>query len=185
MKLRKNTLLLIVAGVFVIASAGLIMVRSQQLDEQNQLNGKLTQVQLNLGRVKPEQLSSRQAELEEQLSQATSQFEVVEAVLSQPVGSVNVTSALFDIAKANGVEVTEMASSGRASESLEGLPCSVISLTAKVEGDVSNLVSFITRLNSFFTTGVVKSITITVPGTSGGENSSADIHLVVYSYQGK
>lgn len=183
MKLRKGTLLIITIGIFVIVAIGLGMVRSQQVSEQNQLNEQIASAQLRLGEIKLEQLSSRQAELENQLGQATSQSEAVKAVLSQPVGSVAATSILFDIAEAHGLEVTEMTSSGPAIENLKGVTYSVISLTAKVEGDVPNLVNFITKLNSYFTTGVVKSTTITIPEKTSGEKASADIQLVVYTYQ--
>ena len=184
MKLSKTIWLVIAIGIFVVVGIGLGMVRSQQVDEQSELNEKLALVKSNLERVQPEKLPSQQAELEEQLSRATSQFEAVKAILSEPVGSITATSILFDIVKAHGLEVTEMSSSGPATESLEGVTCSVISLTAKVEGDVSSLVGFITKLNSYLTTGVVKSITITIPETTSSENASADIQLVVYIYQG-
>ena len=184
MKLRKTSLLIITIGIFIIAVIGLGTIRYQQIQQQNQLNEQLAQAQSRLGGVKLEQLSSRQAELEGQLSQATSQFEAVKAILSQPVGSVAASSILFDIAKAHGVEVTEMTSSGPVTESLEGVTCSVISLTAKVEGDVPNLVSFVAKLNSHFTTGVVKSITITIPETTSEEKASASIEMVVYTYRG-
>ncbi|MFC1934157.1 hypothetical protein ACFLWC_00455 [Chloroflexota bacterium] len=184
MKLGKTTRLVILIGVFVVIGISLGMVHSKQVNEQDQLKEKLVQVQSRSAVMQPGQLSSRKAELETQLSQTTSQFEEVEAVLSQPLVSVNVTSTLFDIAEDNGVEVTEMTSPGLATENLEGLDCLVIPLTAKVEGDVSNLVSFITELNSVFTTGVVKSITITVTGNASEERALADLNLVVYSYQG-
>lgn len=184
MKLSKTVWLVISIGIFVIAAAGVGMVYFQQIRQQNELNEELTLARSNLERVQMEQLPSQQAELEEQLSQATSQFEAVEAMLSQSVGSIAATGILFDVAKANGVEVTEMTSSGMASDSLEGITCLVISLSAKVEGDVPDLVSFVTELNSYFTTGVVKSITITIPETTSEEKASADIQLVVYTYQG-
>jgi hypothetical protein len=184
LKLRKRTLLITIVGIFVIVLISLGMLRSQQVSEQNQLNEQFTLIQSRLGVIKLEQLSSRQAELEGQLRQATSQFEAVKTVLSQPVGSITATSILFDIARAHGLEVTEVTSPGPTSDSLEGVACSVTSLTARVEGDVPNLVSFITKLNSHFTTGVVKSITITIPETISGEKASADIQLVVYTHQG-
>lgn len=183
MKIRKRTLLIIIVGIFVIVLISLGLLRSQQVSEQNQLNEQLTLIQSRLGVIKLEQLSSRQAELEEQLRQATSQFETVKTVLSQPVGSITATSILFDIARAHGLEITEVTSPGPTSDSLEGVTFSVLSLTVEVEGNVPNIVSFITRLNSYFTTGVVKSITITVPEITGGEKASADIQLVVYTYQ--
>ena len=184
MKISKKTLLVIVIGIFVVVGIGLNMVRSQQDSEQSQLNEELALAQSRLAGIQLEKLSSQQAELEEQLSQATSQFEEVRAMFSQPIGSVAVTSSLFDIAKEHDVEVTEMTSSGLASDSLQGVTCSVISLTAKVEGDILNLVNFVTKLNNHFTTGVVKSIEITIPETTSGEKASADIQLVVYTHQG-
>ncbi len=184
MKLRKRTLLITIVGIFVIVLVSLGMLRSQQVSEQNQLNEQLALTQSRLGEIKLGQLSSRQAELEGQLRQATSQFEAVKTVLSQPVGSITATSILFDIARAHGLEITEVTSPGPTSDSLEGITCSILSLTVKVEGNVPNLVSFVTRLNSYFTTGVVKSITITIPEKTSGEKASADIQLVVYTYQG-
>ncbi len=184
MKLSKRSWLVIAAGVFIIALASLGLLRSQQVQEQNELNEQLASVRLRLSGVQLEQLSSRQAELEEQLSQATPQFEVVKAILSQPVGSFAVSSTLFDTAEAHGVEVTEMTSPSLATESLEGVACLVISFTARVEGDVPNLVSFVTNLNEQLATGVVKSTTITIPEMNSEEKASAVIELVVYSYRG-
>ncbi|MFC1966511.1 hypothetical protein ACFLWI_06165 [Chloroflexota bacterium] len=183
LKLSRTTFLLLIAGVFIIASAGLGIFRSQQVDEQNQLSDKLVQTQASLSRIKPEQLSSRQTELESQLSLAISQFEAVKAVLSKPVVSTSAIGTLFDVANASGVEVTEMTSPGSSSEELEGITCSVISLTVKVEGDAPSLVDFLTKLNSLFTTGLVRSVTITVPEATGEGRASANFQLVVYYHQ--
>ena len=184
MKLSKIGWLVITAGVLIIALAGLGVIRSQQVQQQNQLNEQLALAQSNLRGVQLEQLSSQQTELEKQLSQAKSQFEAVKAILSQPVGGIAVSSILFDIAEAHGLEVTEITSSGLASEELEGITYSVIPLSATVEGDVPNLVNFITKLNGHLATGVIKLITITTPETASGEKASANIQLVVYTYRG-
>ncbi len=182
MRLSRTTVLSVTAGAFIIASAGLGMVRSQQVDEQNHLSERLAQTQANLGRVNPEQLSSRQAELESQLSQATLQFEAVKAGFSQAMGNVDITGVLFAIAKTDGVEITEISSS-QSSENLEGVTCSAVSLTVNVEGDVPSMVGFIIEVNGFFPTGVVRSVTITVPGATGEGKASANFQLVVYYYQ--
>ena len=196
MKLSKRMLIVLAVGAFIIVFAVLGMTCSQRVNEQDELNEQLSLAQLRLKGVQPEQLSSQQAELEGQLSQATSQFEAVKDILSQPIGSITISSILFEIAEAHGLEVTEVTSPGPDSESLEGVTCSVISLTAKVEGDVHNLVSFVAKLNSHFTTGVVKSVEINIPETTDEgegegeeeeqekEKASADIQLVVYTHQG-
>lgn len=184
LKLSKKTWIVTVIGIFVVILISLGIVRYQQVHEQNQLNEQLALTRSRLRDIQPEQLSSRQTELERQLSQAKSQFEAVKAILSQPAGNITTSSILFDIAKAHDVEVAKMTSSSPATESLEGVDCSVISITAKVEGDVPNIVSFIAMLNSHFVTGVVRSITITIPETNSEEKASADIQLAVYTYQG-
>ena len=184
MRLGKTTLLIILIGVFIIILAGLGAVRAQQVRQQSELNEKLTLAQSNLRGVPLQQLSSQQAELEEQLSQATPEFEAARATLFQPVGSINATSVLFDIAEAYDLEVAETTSSELATESLGEITFSVIILTAKVEGDVPNLVSFVTRLNSHFKACVVKEITMTIPETTSEEEASVDIQLAVYTYQG-
>ncbi len=55
-----------------------------------------------------------------------------------------------------------------------------MSLTVNVEGDVPSLVGFIIKINDFFPTGVVRSVTITFPGDTG--RASANFQLVVYYY---
>ncbi len=183
MKLSKTTWLIIAIGIFIVVGIGLGMVRSQQADQQNQLNEKLILAQSRLEQIVLEKLSSQQAELEKQLSQATSQFETVKAKLSQPVGSTAASSMLFDVAEAHGLEVTEITSTGPASGDLEGITGSILTLTAMVNGNVPNLVSLVTELNSSLKTGVVKSITITIPETTSGDNISASINLIIYTSQ--
>ncbi len=182
-KLTRTTLLLIVAGVCFIASVALSLVCSQQVQQQSQLKAKLVLDQSNLKGIRLEQLSSQQAELEKQLSQATSQFGAVNATLSRSIGSTNASNTFFDVAKANGLEVTEITSPGSANDTLGKVTCSSILLKAKVDGNIANLVSFVTKLTSSFVTDV-KSVTITTSGTPIGENATADIQLVIYSYRG-
>jgi hypothetical protein len=184
LKLSKTSWFLLVIGIFIIVFAGLGVVCYQQINQQNQLNEELTLAEAKLNEFQLEQLSYRKGELERRLSQAISQFETAKAILSQSTGSIATTSTLFDIAEAYGVEVTELSSSGLVSEELEGVPCSVLSLTVRVEGDIPDLIGFITKLNDDFTTGVVQSVEISIPETTGGEESSANIQLVIYTHQG-
>lgn len=184
MKLGKASWLLITIGIFIIALVGLVVVRSQQVKQQNLLSEELASTELRLKGIQLERLSNQQEELEKGLSQTISQFEVARAMLSQPIESITISSTLFVIAEAHGVELTEISSPGLSSAELEGLTFSVIPLTARVEGDVPNLVSFITRLNEELTTGVVKSVKISIPEIAG-EKASANIELAVYTYQGE
>jgi len=185
MKLSKTSWWVLSVGIFVIFFAGLGLFRFQQIQQQNQLLREITIAENRLNGFQPEQLSAQKAELERQLGQVTSQFEAVKAIFSQPVKSVVASSILFDIAEAHNLEVTEISSLGLNNDSLYGIDCSVTSLTAKVEGDVTDLVSFIIDLNGQLVTDTIRSITITFPEIDSGEKASVDINMVIYAYQGE
>ena len=177
MKLSKTSWLFLAIGGCIILFASLGVVHFQRVHQQSQLNEELTLAETKLNGFQQEALEMR-------LSQTLSQLETTRATLSQPIGSIATSGILFDVAEAYGVEVTEISSSGLTSVNLEGIPCSVLTLTVRVEGDVLALVSFITKLNIYFRTGVVQSVTISIPEMTSGQESSANIRLVVYTYQG-
>ena len=184
MKLTKTSWLIIIVGGFIIILAGLGIVRSQQVNEQSELSEKLALAQSKLQAIQLDRLSYRQKELEQQLSETISQSKTGRAILSQPIGSITISDIVFDIAEANNVEVTEISSSGMAQNELEGVPCLTLPLITKVEGEVTDLVSFITQLNEDLATGAVQSLEISIPATTSEQKPSANIQLVIYTYQG-
>ncbi len=185
MKLSRTSWLLITIGVIIIPLVSLSLLHSQQLKEQNQLSDALALAQLKLNGFQLEQLSGQQGELEEKLSQTTSQLEAARYMLSQPNGGIVTSNILFDIAEAHGVAVTEISSPGLTIDELNGILCSVLPLTARVEGEVPALVSFVTDLSNELTTSIVESLEIIIPEATSGDNSSVNIQLVIYSYQGE
>lgn len=184
MKLSKKSWLILIVGIAIAIFAGLWLARGQQVDEQEQLHEELSIVAMRLNGLQGEEISSQQGELEKQLSQTISQLETAKAALSQSTGSIAVSGALFDIAEAIGVEITEISSSHLSSDSLGGITCSVLPLTITVEGDVADIISFVGSLNHDFTTGIVKSVEISIPETTSEETVSANIQLHIYIFQG-
>ena len=184
MKLSKTSWLILTIGVFLVTLASLGLTRSQQLHEQDQLNQELSVDKMRVDNFQFEQLSYQQEELKKQLNETISQLKAARAMLSQPNESIIISDTLFEIARACDVEVIEVSSSVRTSRDLEGVTCSVLPLTMRVEGEVPNLINFVTRLNGDLTIGVVKSAEITIPEAIDEDKPSANIQLVVYSYQG-
>ena len=184
LKLSKTSWVLITIGVIIIPLVSLSLLHSQQLKQQNQLSEELALSQLKLNGFQLGQLSGQQGELEEKLSQTTSQLEATRRMLSQPNGGIATSNILFDIAEACDVAVTDISSSGLTIAELDGIPCSALPLTAKVEGDIPALVSFVTGLSNELTTSIVESLEIIIPEATSGDNSSANIQLVIYSYRG-
>jgi hypothetical protein len=82
------------------------------------------------------------------------------------------------------VEVTDINSSELTNTKLEGISCSAVTLTMNVEGYLHDIVGFVTNLSDYLKTAVVQSIAINIPEITGDKNPSADIRLVLYTYQG-
>ena len=177
MKVSRTTWLIITAGILIIALAGLGMVRYQQVKELKQLNEQLTSSQTRLSGIELGKLPAQQADLETQLGEAKLQSEAAKTTFSKLAGSTMAVSTFLNVAKAKGVEVTEIKSPGPVADPLEGVTCWVTPLDATVKGDLPKVVDFLLELNDQFKTGVIKSVTT-------GDNVS-EIQMVIYSYRGE
>lgn len=181
MKLSKKSWLIIAIGIFAIAFAGLWLVYSEQLAKKDKLELELNSAQVKLNSINLEQMEQRQSELAQQLDQTLASSRDAREVLSRPMESLTVSTILFDTAEANGVNIKEIKSSGTGREELYGVYCHTLPVTAQIEGELTNLVAFITQLNNDMATGVVKSVEITI--RTGTEKSMANIQMVIYSHQ--
>ena len=192
MKLGKTGYLFVILGVVAAIFAGLWVMRSQQTQEQERLSEELSVAAVKLDNFNSDELLSQQAKLEEQLNQTLSQIEATKAEISQATDSISVSGTLFDIAELAGVEVTSISSAQPSVSTWQGIPCLVLPLNITVEGDVSNLITFIGKVDRTLTTAVIRSAVITIPEAADGEESSAEVQLAsariqlgIYSYQGE
>ena len=183
MKLGKRSWLSIGIGLFLIVFVSLCMVYSQQTSMKNQLKEELNLAKSRLNSIQTEQLADRQSELEQQLEETMAQSEAARETLSQPMNSIIISDILFSTAEANSVNITEISSSVAGSVALEGVPCLELPLSAKIEGEVSNLVAFITQLNNDLASGIVKSVNLDISQPEGNGKSAASIQMVIYKYE--
>ena len=196
MKLGKTSWIILTIGVLVVAFGTLGIARAYQIQEQEQLNEELSVAEMRLSKVQLKELRSQKSELEVQLDQTASQLEAAKDSLRQSIESIEVTDSVFEIAEACGVEIIDVSSSELDNDNLEGIDCSIIRLTMSVEGDVPNLISFVTKLNNDFITGIVRSVQMDtqeayeeVEGEAEGEQAeeekkpSVNIQMIVYSYR--
>ena len=184
MKLSKTSLLILSVGIFIVIVAGLGLTRSQQFQEKGQLDEDLGIAEKRLNKLQVKDLREQQEELQGRLDESTVQLMAVKDSLRQPVESIDVTDEFFAVAHYCDVEVMSISSSGIKSEKLGDVACSMISLNGMVTGEVSNLISFVIKLNNDFTTGVVKSAQMSILETVDEGESSASIQMVVYAYEG-
>lgn len=177
--------MILAVGVFAVVIIGLGLTRSQQIQAQGKLDDELSIAEMRLNKLQLQDLNQQLAELQGRYDQSETQLTAAKDKLRQTVESIDVTDKFFAVARSCNVQVTSLSSSGIKSDKLGGIACSKISLNADVSSQVPNLIDFIIRLNHDFSTGLVDSTQISVTKTPNGDQSSAKIAMVVYSYQGE
>lgn len=183
MKVSKTSLLLVVLGILIIAFANLSAMHSQQVSGQKLLDEELALARTRLDKIKLDELYVRQSDLMNELEETSAQVEASKNALSGPLDSIEVSSTLLDLAAQNSVRVTSITSSGVSPDDLEGIAASALNLTIRVEADLPELLAFVSALNNRFSTGLARSVDLSVAPAL--DRPSASINLAIYSYQGK
>jgi hypothetical protein len=183
MKISKKVLRYIGIGIYVIALFASGYMLFGKLGEQSEVDEQLALAEANLERTDTNRLSEQIANLEDQLTQISSQTDTMKNMMSQEIANVAASTIVFEIADATYVEVVDLNSLSAFSEVLENIPCNVVPLEAKIEGNLEDLVSFVTRLNTTLTTGMIKSVNLDIPESSSGVKPMATISLHIYNYQ--
>ncbi|MFC1908785.1 hypothetical protein ACFLXD_02830 [Chloroflexota bacterium] len=186
MKLSRTSWLILITGIFVVSVGSLGFTHSQQLKEQDQQSDVLTIAEKRLSQLQTKDLSIQQEEMEEQLSQVRSELKSAKEAMRLSIESIEETDALFQIAETCSVNITDIGSSGIGDDKVLDISLSNISLTVRAEGDLPNLIDFVIKVNTDFTTGYIKSADINIPATTDEELvlPLVYIQIIVYSYQG-
>ena len=169
MKLGKASWLMLTVGIIIVAFGSLGIARAQQVEQRDQVEEEITVAERRLDNFQLKQLYTQKGELEERVEETESQLEAVKDELGQSIGSIGVTESLFEIAAANDVEIVIISSTDISTGKLANITSSIARITLNVEGDVPDLIKFITALNNDFTTGVVISAAITIQDQYEGE----------------
>jgi hypothetical protein len=158
------------------------MLNSQITSEQKSLKEQLKAADAKLAALKQREPAQQHRELEDRLNEVIAQSEIARSVLAAPIKSFAINNTLYDTAKANSVNVTDIRSSGITDEEMAGINLSSITVSAAIVGDIPNIVSFVMQLNQELPTGVIKSLEITAP-EENDELPSSNIKVVVYFYR--
>ncbi|HEY32410.1 MAG TPA: hypothetical protein G4O10_04830 [Dehalococcoidia bacterium] len=164
--------------VAIVIALGIIQIR--QMGQRSSLSDELDTAELILSVLETEQSSSGQDDTETQAGDV----DAAEAELSQPADSILANESLFGIANVSSVTLTTITVSPMSSDTLAALSCSLLPINVVAEGDVPDLLDFVTRLNNDLTNGLVRSAILNIPEATAEGVPSVDIELVIYTYQG-
>ncbi|MFH1651792.1 MAG: hypothetical protein ABID87_06825 [Chloroflexota bacterium] len=202
MKLGRTSWVILILGVLIIAFGSLGIARAQQVEERKQISEDLTIAEKRLTNLQLRELQSQKLNLEQGLEQEKYLLDNARIALDQTIDSIPVTDELFVIAAATRVKIMELTSTGVKNGDFQDVPVTVIKLNITADGEVLDLINFVTRLNTDIPTGAVQSVDIATEeldvedveaGTSGSENVTVEeeeeeaiprarIAMDIYSY---
>ena len=185
MNINKKVLKYIGIGVYIIAIAASGYLLFGKLGEQSKVDEELAIAEDNVRRTNIERLSTQITDLEDQLAQLVSESDTLREMMSEEKSQIAASTITFNVAGKNYVDVIDLNSKISYPERLENLPCIVVPLEAIVEGNVEDIVNFVTQLNTTITTGVIKSVDLNIPEDSTGTKPTATVSLLIYNYQGE
>jgi len=183
LKLSKAGWLILAAGVFLVILAGLGITRSQQAQEQGQLEDELSVSLQSLEKLDVTELRQRLDELQQMVDEEQLQLDEARSRLDKTVVSVDVTEQFFSIADYCGVTVMSMSTSPIQDEDFEGIGLSMTALNSKAVGELNDIIQFVISLNNDFTTGLVNRFQIDIPEESDN-TTSVSVQMYIYSYEG-
>lgn len=206
MRLSKTAWLILGAGVFIIALAVLIMLYSQQANDEKQAEESLANAQGLLPQLiaEREDWESQLAQLEDQLDQGVSALEKSIAKFPDPedVKSIEYDEELFMVAHDYDLEIVRLtASEPRDEEVDETIIYSVTTFEVTVsptaippeaedayeeycDDTIANILDFIDTVvnGEYFTTATVEEVAWEIPDVTESKRPEATIKLLIYSY---
>jgi hypothetical protein len=175
LKLSKTVLFCLGGGILLLAIAFLGIVRIQQVSEQQQLTDGLTQVKTRLTGLGITTLETQKEQLQKKVDDANAALQDNTQTLVQYMTSITGDETLFSLAKDCNVVVQDITATETADGTLNNLPCSVFTTEVIVDGTLSDLVDFITRLKTDFGNSIVESVNIAPPSTGSTQGPTTSI----------
>lgn len=192
MKLGKTSWMILLAGIFVVVIGSLGLARYQQLGAQQQLSEEFSIANARVINLQFDHLREQEADLKVQLKESQDRVGVAKDRLrNDKVQSIQITDDFFDIADACGVEVVSLSTTALSGEELGTVVCQSVPFSGRVEGSLADIVRFVHKLNSDYTTGVVKNASISIINdddslsTNTNDPASGEVRLIAYTYEGK
>ena len=186
-KLSKTSWLILSAGVFIVVLAGLGVTRNQQMEQQSVAEEQLELAETRLNKYDLTQLRYRVDELSRLVDEKKAEVEESRDRLDSTVVSADVVEQIYAIAVFSDVIILDLSDSPIVNESLSGVKVQQTALSARVTGELGNIIDFITNLNHNFTTGYTVNAQITVLNVVDDDdihaNASGTVQVFVYSHE--
>jgi hypothetical protein len=181
MKIKIDNRIWLIIGIAIFVAAAVILFRAytQEVNEQAQLTTDLATQQGLL-----HMLTTEEDDQQNKLKQAESLFDASRAKFPESVESIEYGEDLFKIAGDCSVELTNLSPSPPGTTTQGAVTYSVSSFSIQVQGDVSDILSFINALRTGDSFRLPWSAEVNSVSIDFGDTEVATISADIYGYKG-
>jgi hypothetical protein len=173
-------------GILLIITGSLWYYRTQQAEEQQQLQTEQDAIQDRFTGLDVAQLQTEQQRLLNEVALANQSYSDMSRNISEPVDSITVSNRLFTIASSLNVQVTDINIANPHDAIIENIDCTVMPMAATVQGSLAALTEFVIKLKSDFGISYIERADFNIPDQASETvtSPSVNLSLAVYTFKG-
>ncbi len=175
--LNKRMLIIIGIGLFSVGLIGIWVAYFSEVRKQDTLSEKLSLVEEQTANISIEDILSKQQVEEERIADLEEQIADVQMLISIPLVTSGVFHDILTTANNTDVDITNINSNPLSNEAITGVNYRTITVDFSVGGRADDLYEFIDSVSYYFTTGILKTLSMNMQE----ENATANMRLTIYS----
>jgi hypothetical protein len=156
MKISKASWIVLLVGIFLIMSASIGWIYYQQLQQENNIEAEIAAAKQALAGINFDNLNEQKTAINSEISEVNKALDDIQQDLNSEIYSISITDIILSEAEGQDIAVKEMSSSGLTTGLLGGIPFNSINIVMSVEGTLTDIKTFVERLNEKFPNSITE-----------------------------
>ena len=175
--LNKRLLIIISAGLFCVGLISIWVAYLSEVKEQKAISDQLSLVEEQTEDISIEDILDKQQVEKERIADFEGQIAATQMRISVPLITSDIFQDILTTANSTDVHITSINSNPVSSEAITGINYRAMTVDFSIAGSANELYDFIDSMSQYFTTGILKTLSVNIQG----ESSVATMRFTVYS----
>ena len=177
--LNKRMLIILGVGIFCVGLIGIWIAYFSEIRKQDDLSEQLSVVEEKTANISIEDILNKQQAEEERIADLEEQIADAQQIISLPLVTSSVFHDILTTANSTDINITNINSNPLSNEAITGVNYRIITIDFSAGGRAVDLYEFIDSMSHYFTTGILKTLSVNIQE----ETASANMRLTIYSFK--
>ncbi|UCC16154.1 MAG: hypothetical protein JSU58_07190 [Dehalococcoidales bacterium] len=181
-RILNNRLLIIIgAGLFCIGMISIWVSYLSEVREQKALSEKLSLVEEQTAVISIEEILDKQEVEKDRIANFEEQIAAAQTRIFIPLITSDIFQDILVTANNTDVHITSINSNPLSNETITGINYRTMTVDFSIAGSATKIYDFIDAMSKYFTTGILKTLSVNIQG----DNSVATLRLTIYGVKGE